>query len=833
MKEKSFTKLYVFGAFAVLSAVVAVIWIFQFLSPSPKNIRNVLLISIDTCRADYLSCYGYPRQTTSNIDAFASESTVFENVISPVPKTLPAHSSMLTGTIPPYHGVHDNIGYQLDQSNITLAEILKQNGFTTGGIISASVMDSRLSIDQGFDTYNDQFEEERVAVGPITERIGAEASRFAITWLQQHKDEKFFLFLHYFDPHAAYVPPEPFASKFADNLYAGEIAYTDHCIGLVLSKLKELELYDSTLIIVTADHGEMLNEHGEPSHGYFIYQSAVKVPLIFRLPGKVTPRRIKGIVGLVDITPTICSLLGIEVPSQIQGMDLSACIKGHQPEVQDRHIFCECFTATKYNGNSLLGVVTDRWKYIQTTRPELYDLVKDPHETNNLINALPYQGRILQDRLKQMLERAVRKDELNGKMELDDESRERLESLGYVAGDVIEDFSFDQTRDDPKDLINFHNTNTKVGALIYQKMFDQAKVLAKKLVRHRPDCYAGYERLAKIAEKQKDYSANAFYLKKLLELNPNDSKTHTNLGNILVSQGKLDEALSHFRQVLQSDPDAFKAHLNLAKVLTSQGKLDEAISHFTKAIQLDPDSALTHYSLGQAFLKQNRLAKAVAHYAEALRIRPKYVKAHIGLGLALARQGKPDEAIDHYTRAIQLNPNLIQAHHILGKALQSQGKIDESIKHFTKALELSPDSAAIHYTLAHSLAGRDRTEEAITHFREALRIKPKWGKPMNSLAWILATHREDKFRNPEEAVRLAQQACELTNYENSGLVNTLAAAYAAAGRFLDAVAAAEKAFELARADRNEKRAERIQNLIEMYRQQRPYRQPSYSEKGPE
>ena len=272
MKEKGFTKLYVFWVFAVLLAVVAVIWIFQCFSPPTENIRNVLLISIDTCRADHLSCYGYPRQTTPNIDALAAQGALFENTIAPVPITLPAHSSMLTGTIPPYHGVHDNGEYQLDQSNVTLAEILKQSGFTTGGIISAFVLDSAFGIDQGFDTYNDRFEKERRTVGDISERIGAEASRFAITWLQQHKDEKFFLFLHYFDPHADYLPPEPFASKFARNPYAGEIAYTDHCIGLVLNKLKELQLYDSTLIIITGDHGEMRHEHGESTHSYFIYQ---------------------------------------------------------------------------------------------------------------------------------------------------------------------------------------------------------------------------------------------------------------------------------------------------------------------------------------------------------------------------------------------------------------------------------------------------------------------------------------------------------------------------------------------------------------------------------
>jgi arylsulfatase A-like enzyme/Flp pilus assembly protein TadD len=754
------------------------------------------LISIDTCRADYLSCYGYPRQTTPNIDAIAEEGILFENVISPVPITLPAHSSMLTGTIPPYHGVHDNGNYQLDESNVTLAQILKQSGFTTGGIISSLVLDPVFGINQGFDTYNDQFEEERKTLGNITERIGAEASHFAITWLQQHKDEKFFLFLHYFDPHAAYVPPEPFASKFADNLYAGEIAYTDHCIGLVLSKLKELELYDSTLIIITADHGEMLNEHGEPSHGYFIYQSAVKVPLIFRLPGKVTPRRIKGIVGLVDITPTICSLLGIEVPSQIQGMDLSACIKGHQPEVHDRHFFCECFTATKYNGNSLLAVVTDRWKYIQTTRPELYDLVKDPHETKNLINQQPHQGRILQDRLKQILEKSVRKDKLNDKIVLDNERRERLESLGYVAGGVIEDFNFDQTRDDPKDLINFHNANMNVIPLLAQEMYDQAKVVAEKLVHERPDCHVGYKQLARIARKQKDHSANAFYLNKLLEFNPNDYKSHSDLGSLLALQGKPAEALSHYRQALRIVPDNAQTHYNLGTVLQSQDKLAEAIDHLTEATRLDPVLTGAHYQLGKTFFLQDKLDEAVVHLTEAVRIRPKFAKAHTHLALALVRQGKVDEAVAHLTEALQLNPDIGPA----------------------------------HYALARALNGKGQTKEAIIHFKETLRTKPDWENPMNSLAWILATHSDSNIRDPQEALTLAQRACEIANYEDPGFLDTLAAAYATSGRFKEAVTTAEKAIQIIASGDNKKRIQKIQNRLDLYREQKPYRQLPYTPK---
>ena len=213
--------------------------------------RNVVLISIDTCRADHLSCYGYKQKTTPNIDALAAEGILFETVVSPCPMTLPSHASMLTGTIPVYHGVHDNLGYRLAESNITLAETLKDAGFTTGAAISAFVVDSQFGIDQGFEVFDDRFKTP-IEGSKIEQRRGDETTGLCLDWLEENKDQRFFYFLHYYDPHSAYEPPEPFASTFAQNPYAGEIAFADHCIGQVITKLKKLDLYDSTLIIITS-----------------------------------------------------------------------------------------------------------------------------------------------------------------------------------------------------------------------------------------------------------------------------------------------------------------------------------------------------------------------------------------------------------------------------------------------------------------------------------------------------------------------------------------------------------------------------------------------------
>ncbi|MFC1738972.1 sulfatase-like hydrolase/transferase [Planctomycetota bacterium] len=746
MKSLKFLKI----ALAVLVVGAAIFLLREFSWPSGKGIRSVILISIDTCRADYLGCYGYPSKITPNIDKFADQTILFSNAISPIPMTLPAHCSMLTGTIPPYHGVHDNFDYHLDESNLTLAEMLKADGFTTGAIISASVLDSRFGLDQGFDTYNDKFEEAHKALD-INERKAGEATRVALQWLEQNKDEKFFLFLHYFDPHFPYEPPEPFASQFADNLYAGEIAYTDACIGQVIERLKKLGLYDSSLIIITGDHGEMLGEHGEAAHMYFIYQSAVKVPLILKMPNLDKPQRIENPVGLIDIVPTICSVLGISVGSDVQGENLL----GKIGQGRDRYIYCESLYATKYEANSLLGVVTDKFKYIQTTRPELYDLTADPGEMNNLAAKQPHRARILKDRLKLILEQSVRKGETDTRMELDEQAIKRLESLGYVGGGVIEDFDFDQSRDDPKDLIDFHKRHSIARQLILKKQYKEAGKLYRELLLERPDIYTIILDVARIAMEQGNYKEAVVYLEKAIQLKPDKTQPHDKLGLALLGLGKTNEAVKHFEEVLRLSPETPGAHNTLGLALIRQRKYDLAITHFNKELEINSEAAEPHKNIGTAFFMQGRFDKSLEHFKKSLMVNPNQP-------YALLRTG--------------------QAYHRLGN-----------------------------------------TEIALEYYRKALQLESNGPPPMVELAWIFATSKDAAFRKPQEAVRLAQQACELTNYTNPVYLDTLAVAYAAAGRFSEAVQTAEKALTLARSAEMQARiVAEIQKRLELFKNNRPY-----------
>ncbi len=651
-----FARLWLFAALVLLVAVV--LWSCSGLTARP--IRNVILISIDTCRADYLSCYGYPRKTTPNIDAIADTAALFENVISPVPVTLPSHCSMMTGTIPPYHGVHDNDNYWLDGRNITLAEVFKQNGFATAAFVSAFVLDSQFALDQGFDSYYDNFDLQ-LAHLEASERRADQTTRLALDWLDNHSEDKFFLFVHYYDPHSDYEPPEPFASKFSDNLYAGEIAYTDHYIANLIEKLKSLGIFDSSLIIITSDHGEMLGEHGEDEHGYFIYQSALKVPLIFRLPGQRKPQRIKDPVGLIDIVPTVCSLLGVEPPAPLHGRDLSVYLRGDTISPPQRFIYAESLYPTKYGGNSLLGVVGDRYKYIQTTRPELYDIQLDPAESENLIPLRPDLARMLRGQLKQTLEENVRKLKSGVMPVPDEETIRRLQSLGYVTGPVSEEFDFDSDRQDPKDLLDFYMSNAKLHRLVMHQRLDEARVLGEQLILQRPDYYGIHYILGKIAALQGDTQKAVPYMLRSLQLNPNQPGLHNHLAMIRTHQNRHNEAIDHFTKSVALNPNQVGPRFAWATVLERQGKLGAAVAHYNAVLELDPTTFAAHNNLGSVLLRQGKYDQAAAHCTKALQINPQLPEAYYNLGNIRFQQADFEHAVINYQKALSLRPDWPQA----------------------------------------------------------------------------------------------------------------------------------------------------------------------------
>jgi arylsulfatase A-like enzyme/Flp pilus assembly protein TadD len=741
---------------------------------SRPRIRNVLLISIDTLRADHLGAYGFPRPTTPNIDAVAREGVLFKNAHTPVPMTLPAHVSMLTGTLPPTHGLRDNLSNRLPESSLTLAEMLKPRGFATGAIVSSFVLDRRFGTSQGFDTYDDRFEAVH-KIGDISERKGDETTRHARDWLDARKEQPFFLFVHFYDPHDPYEPPEPFASQWKEHPYEGEVAFADSCVGQVLEKLRQLGLYDQTLIVIVGDHGEMLGEHGELNHGFFIYEGALRVPLVIRVPrAQAAARQVDLPVSLIDVAPTIVSLVGGEVPKEVQGMDLSPWIAGQEAGARGRAIYAETVTPTHYYGaSSLLGVIVDGWKYIETTRPELYDLRSDPAEATNLLEREPKRADAMGQTLVAILAAAGRAPgPAPESAALDEESRQRLAALGYLGrGGDASSHGFDRTKEDAKDLIAFFRKDQRLNKLVEDEKYPEARALCDDMLRQRPGFADCHLQMSKIAAAEGNRDAALTAARKAVAVGPKNARAHLQLAALLKERGDLDEALTHLREALTlepsapdtrmllgraladkgkldeaasllgtaatAEPESAAAATQLGFVLARQGKLDDAILSYRRALALDPGSAEAHAYLGSALASRKQWDEAIPHFEAALRGKPDNAELHDWLGVALREKGRPEEAIGHFREAVRLAPGLAEAHLNLGRLLKQQGRLDEAEAHYRRALTLDPHSTAAASSLGSLLASRGRLPEAIRQFRAVLRAEPDNEDAHNNLGLAL------------------------------------------------------------------------------------------------
>ncbi len=632
---------------AIVLIVVAggLVWLLAAVGLFGGGRPNVILISLDTCRADYISCYGRYPGITPNIDTLAGEGFLFKNVVSPVPLTLPAHSSMLTGLIPPCHGVHDNINYRLSDENVTLAERLRQQGYKTAAIVGAFVLDAQFGLGQGFDSYDDDLGTEHRFMGGYAERPGGEVTRLAKEWLAKNQDEPFFLFLHYFDPHHPYNPPEPYASgAYADNPYAGEVAYTDHCVGQVIGELKRLRLYDSSLVIVVGDHGESLWEHGESKHGYFIYHSTTKVPLIIKPSGPTAHKVINDTVGIVDIVPTVLSHVGVPDPPHGQGIDLTPLMFGETTGSEPRFYYSESLTPTRYGCNSLLGTETRRWKYIQTTHPELYDLPNDPSEKNNLAADNPKITETFRDQLQETLELCLYAKPDDSTVALGPDSLDKLQGLGYAGKSVEEIFESDASRPDPKDFIDLF---TKVEALDYYvdtRDFGEARRVAEEILAVRPDIAHIYAKLGQMAIQTGNFGEAFDRYTKALELDPTKIEWHINLGILLSKRGEHDKAIEEFHVALRLAQPSEEGALSLDRVMVGREFSDPLVSR-------------AHYNMGNTLMKQGQVNEAINEYREAARFDPQDPNVHYKLGLALKALGKYDEARAALREALRLDAN--------------------------------------------------------------------------------------------------------------------------------------------------------------------------------
>ena len=651
----------------VLATLVTCAGTARSTTPAAPVKPDVVLITIDTLRADHLRCYGDSQIETPNIDSLARESARFTEAFTPVPITLPAHSAIMTGSYPMATGMHDFSGNKLPAEAATLARVLRDHGYQTAAFVSAAVLDSRFGLNSGFDTYYDHFDFSRLDETnlDLTRRPGNETMDAALGWLRDHAGsasvsaegpaKPFFLWVHLYDPHYPYTPPEPYATRYRGRPYDGEIAFADAQVGRLEAGLKGRGLWDHSLVVVAGDHGEGLGEHGEKTHGFFIYNSTLHVPLLIRAPA-AAPRVVAASVSLVDVMPTVLQALKIPVPPSVQGKSLLSLALG-ETNTSSSILYAETYLPLLHFGwSQLRGFQSRGLKYIDAPRPELYDTRSDPHELRNLYVARQALGRELHDELYSDVGRlTAAQGSATAEKELTDPALlDRLRSLGYMAvssGTFVE--SNGKALADPKDRIQtydlFSDAMSDGQHGRYQQSLDKLAEAEKSDPSSMPIQYLealDYYRL-------KDYSQAVAKFQAALALDPKFALCQYYLGLAQMESGDLDGATASFERALQLDTTNFEAAFDLGALYLRRDRVDDAARAFERATEIKPDFARAYEALGEVYLYQKRPQDAASALERAVQIQPGFAKAHYNLGRAFEALGQTADAEREFERAKQ------------------------------------------------------------------------------------------------------------------------------------------------------------------------------------
>ena len=679
------------AAAAALILIAAAVIVFSRRGGPGREIRreeglNVLLVTLDTTRADHIGCYSDREARTPTIDSLAEKGVRFANAYCSVPLTLPSHASILTGLEPYHHGVHANGTYVLSPGRVTLAERLRTRGYRTAAFTASFTLDSRFGLDQGFDLYDDDLEPGSSFQSSDAERRGGEvATRFS-RWLGTDDGRPFFAWVHFYDPHFPYDPPPDYRKDFAARPYDGEIAYMDSCLGQVIGALKSRGLLERTLVVLAGDHGEGLGEKVEQEHGVFIYEMAVKVPLLFycekRLPsGSV----MEPAARTIDIVPTVLDILRIAGAS-VDGRSLVPAIEGR--ERRGREIYLESFYPRESWGwSELVGLVADGWKYVQAPRPELYDLVSDPGESKDLAGEKPDKVRELKGRLEKLLVSAPAA--AGERRELSLSEQEKLRSLGYVQFAAEGGSAYPDPKDRLEDLRLYQRSVACEAAGDYPGMEGALRELLPRYAK----VPAMYVDLALAQSFQKKYPEAVETLKTGLGIFPGSDFLQTRLGHTYFVMGSLPEALEAMRQALAANPYDLEALSVSATVLERLGRPDEALTHIDKALTIEPGNAALRKARGRLLGSSGRLEEAIDVFAALTRDFPDDASGYRYLGDTYALKKDYGPAVENLEIAARLRPDPIVFRH-LAVCYAKMGQVAEAVQALEKYLADPRDEPA-------------------------------------------------------------------------------------------------------------------------------------------
>ena len=649
--------------------------------------RNLLLITLDTFRADYLGVNGASEVPTPHLDALARGGVNFTRARAPVPLTLPSHASILTGTYPPGHGVRDNGSFRLADERLTLAEVLGARGYATAAFVASFVLDRRFGLAQGFAVYDDQITSDPAMLESLEAERSGEAVLAAFTqWLEERHDAgPFFAWLHLYDPHAPYLPPEPFRSRYARHPYAGEIAYTDQVVGRIVEALESRQLLDSTILAVVGDHGEGLGEHGETTHALLIYNSTLHVPMILRAPGLLPAGVELGeLVRIIDLAPTLLDLLGLPADfgegASLRPLVVSRAADDSRPPDHARSAYSESLYAQLNLGWSpLYGLEAGDFHLILAPESELYALADDPAESINHAASLPEVFGWMRSELLQILEGDIHRTPEVASVIAEQAAVEKLRSLGYLSASRSPRSSRRSARPvDPK---------TKIA--VWERL-----------------------QLAMAQFGSGDFRAAAASLQEVLASERDIPLLYEYLGSSFMRLEEWSNAERVYRRALERGIESAALRVDLGLIQAQRGDFLGAEHELLAALSLDELSVAAHYRLADLYRSRRRHGEAVEHYRQALAVNPRYVYAWNGLGMALAALSQNDEALAAFEKAVAVAPQSAEGFFNLGVQLEHMDRKQQALAAYQQCLSLSVEEPLL-------APQRERAAEAIRRLGQA------------------------------------------------------------------------------------------------------------------
>ncbi|HEY2932090.1 MAG TPA: sulfatase-like hydrolase/transferase [Acidobacteriota bacterium] len=634
-----------------------------------KRPPNVLLITIDTLRADHVSCYGSTKVSTPHIDALAARGARFERAFAQVPLTPPSHGSIFTGSYPQLHQIRDIGGFVLDPKIPTLATLLKQAGFETAAFVGSAVLTHHVGLNRGFDVYSDDMNEEKQAErlpGVVAEIHANVVTDRALRWLEEalQRSERspvkksFFLWAHYYDPHFPYDPPEPWRARYSTDAYAGEVAYTDEQAGRLLDWIEKKNLKERTLVILLSDHGESLGEHGENTHGVFLYDSTMHIPLIAAGPGIPAGKVISRQVRSIDLLPTVADYISLKAGDKVQGVSLLPAIMSGQP-VRSNYCYMETlYPKTHLGWSELRGMRTDEWKLIIAPKPELYRLGTDRQENLNVVKRYPSDADRLQKKIWEIAGAPGEKPKLQYHP-VDEQTRQALQSLGYVSAGSPRELRIDMSGPDPKDRVEVLKGMDQAADLMNHDRFEDAALIFERLQPADPTNPLLYAQLATCYQRVKQFG----------------------------------RALAVFRKAVENKADTDRTHAEMGGIYVRMGDLPRAIDALEQAAKINATDLQTLENLGNAYLQLGRLDDAQRVLSSIVAQNNRHAGAHNLMGILEIQRGHPDLARKYFEKAIEYNPEVAEPYMNLGLLAQNAGDLETAKVNYRKFLQKANPTA--------------------------------------------------------------------------------------------------------------------------------------------